>query len=268
MPAGGRIGGRTDICASRRGTLAALAHSHGHVRGMSTNRTSLRQPEPKGLRKLFRENGLSIVMFGLFLLFWLGQSLTGLHSYNQEQQEHGQPAVSYGAYLRSGEFMEATFENWESEFLQMGAFVVLSSFLMQKGSGESKNPSGENEVDKDPRKNVRPDSPGPVHRGGLALKLYSNSLTLALFGLFFFSFAMHAVGGHRLFNEEQLQHGQQAVTMWQYVTGSEFWFQSFQNWQSEFLSVGVLVVLSIFLRQKGSPESKPVHTPHRETEEA
>jgi hypothetical protein len=207
-------------------------------------------------------------MFGLFLVFWLGQSLTGLSAYNQEQREHGQPPVSYGEYLRSGEFMEVTFENWESEFLQMGAFVILSAFLKQKGSGESKKISGENEVDKDPRKERRPDSPGPVHRGGLALKLYSNSLTLALFGLFFFSFAMHAVGGVRLFNEEQLQHGQPPVTVWRYMTGSQFWFESFQNWQSEFLSVGVLVVLSIFLRQKGSPESKPVHVPHRETEGA
>ncbi len=220
------------------------------------------------LRKIFRENGLSIVMFVLFLVFWVGQSLTGWHSHNEEQREHGQPTVKYGAYLRSGEFIEATFENWESEFLQMGAFVLLAAFLKQKGSSESKKVSGENEVDKDPRKERCPDSPGPVHRGGLALKLYSHSLSIALFALFLFSFALHAVGGLKLFNEEQLQHGQPAVTFWQYVSGSRFWFESFQNWQSEFLSVGVLVVLSIFLRQKGSPESKPVHAPHRETEGA
>jgi hypothetical protein len=207
-------------------------------------------------------------MFGLFLLFWLGQSLTGLHAYNEEQREHGQPPASYGKYLQSGEFLEVTFENWESEFLQMGAFVLLAAVLKQKGSGESKKVYGENEVDKDPRKEARPDSPAPVHRGGLALQLYSRSLSIALFALFFFSFALHAVGGLRLFNEEQLQHGQQAVGLWQYVTGSQFWFESFQNWQSEFLSVGVLVVLSIFLRQKGSPESKPVHASHRETEGA
>lgn len=205
-------------------------------------------------------------MFGLFLLCWGGQILTGLHSRNEDRREHGQQAQSLGMYLSSGAFVEATFENWESEFLQMGAFVLLSVYFKQKGSGESKKLSGENEVDQDPRKHIRPDSPGPVHRGGLALKLYSHSLSLALFGLFFFSFAMHALGGVRLYNEEQLQHGQQAVTLWKYVTGSQFWFESFQNWQSEFLSVGVLVVLSIFLRQKGSPESKPVHTPHRETE--
>jgi hypothetical protein len=205
-------------------------------------------------------------MFGLFLLCWGGQCLTGLHSHNEDRREHGQPALSFGAYLHSGEFIEATFENWESEFLQMGAFVILSAFLKQKGSGESKKLSGQEEVDEDPQKNARTDSPGPVHRGGLLLKLYSHSLTLALFGLFFFSFALHAVGGEMLFNEEQLQHGQPAVTFLQYVTGSEFWFQSFQNWQSEFLSVGVLVVLSIFLRQKGSPESKPVAMSHRETE--
>jgi hypothetical protein len=235
---------------------------------MSTSVAGTRAQKSGGLRKLFRENGLSIVMFGLFWVFWLGQSLTGLHQYNEEQREHGQPSVSYGQYLKSGEFMEVTFENWESEFLQMGAFVVLAAVLKQKGSGESKKVHGENEVDKDPQKEAKPDSPGPVHRGGLALALYSRSLSLALFGLFFFSFAMHALGGHRLFNEEQLEHGQQAVSFWQYVSGSKFWFESFQNWQSEFLSVGVLVVLSIFLRQKGSPESKPVHASHRETEGA
>lgn len=206
-----------------------------------------------------------MVMLGLFLLCWIGQILTGLHSQNADRREHGQPPQSVGAYLESGAFIEATFENWESEFLQMGAFVLLTIFFKQKGADQSKKFSGENEVDKDPQENARPDSPGPVHRGGLALKLYSNSLTLALFGLFLFSFAMHALGGVRLYNEEQLQHGQQAVTLWQYVSGSQFWFESFQNWQSEFLSVGVLILLSVFLRQKGSPESKPVHAPHRET---
>jgi hypothetical protein len=232
---------------------------------MRASREHPHRQEPGRLRKFFRENGLSLVMFGLFLLFWLGQSLTGMHSYNQDQREHGQPAVSYSEYLRSGTFIEATFENWESEFFQMGAFVLLSAFLKQKGAGESKRLSEEDEVDQDPRKEARPDSPGPVHRGGLALALYSYSLTLALFGLFLFSFTMHALGGRMNFNEEQLQHGQPAVSLWQYVSSSRFWFESFQNWQSEFLSVGALVVLSIFLRQKGSPESKPVHTPHRET---
>ncbi|MFL5349336.1 MAG: DUF6766 family protein [Hyalangium sp.] len=226
--------------------------------------TSQRQQQGR-LRKFFHENGLSIVMLSLFLVCWVGQILTGLHSRNEDRREHGQPPQGLGAYLESGAFIEATFENWESEFLQMGAFVLLSIFFKQKGADQSKKFSQENGVDKDPRANARPDSPGPVHRGGLALKLYSNSLTLALFGLFFFSFAMHALGGVKLYNEEQLQHGQQAVTFWQYVTGSQFWFESFQNWQSEFLSVGVLVILSIFLRQKGSSESKPVHAPHRET---
>lgn len=207
-------------------------------------------------------------MFSLFLVFWGGQIVTGLHRYNAEQREHGQPPVSWSQYLQSGEFMEVTFENWESEFLQMGAFVVLSAVLKQRGSGESKKVYGENEVDKDPQKAARPDSPGPVHRGGLALAIYSRSLSIALFGLFFLSFALHAVGGQRLFNEQQLQHGQPAVSFWQYVSGSQFWFESFQNWQSEFLSVGALVVLSIFLRQKGSPESKPVHASNRETEGA
>lgn len=217
--------------------------------------------------RFFKDNALSLVMFGLFVLFIGGESVVGHRTHLEELRDHGEPPITYGAYLRSGDFAEAVFENWESEFLQMGLFVVLASFLRQKGSAQSK-PEGENEVDQDPREHARPDSPGPVHRGGLALTLYSRSLSIALLGLFVFSFAMHAVGGQRAFNAEQLQHGGAPVSVLGYLASARFWFESFQNWQSEFLSVFALAVLSIWLRQKGSPESKPVHAPHRETEEA
>jgi hypothetical protein len=220
-------------------------------------------------RNFWRDNGLSLVMFGLFFVTIVGQALTGWRAHNAEQADHGQPAEGLGGYLTSGDFVESVFENWESEFLQMGAFVLLTRSLRQRGSGESKKlpDEGDEEVDKDPSENVQPDSPGPVHRGGLALKLYSQSLSLALFGLFLFSFALHAVGGTKRYNDEQRQHGAPTVSVARYVGSSQFWFESFQNWQSEFLSVGAIVVLSIFLRQRGSPESKPVHMPHRQTGE-
>jgi len=217
------------------------------------------------MRRVLRDNALSLTMFGLFLIFLMAQSFAGYRSNNSENEEHGQPPESYAEYLTSGAFVEATFENWESEFLQMGAYVLLTAFLIQKGSPESKNPDGE-EADADPRaERDKPDAPGPVKRGGLALALYEYSLSIAMFGLFLFSFALHALGGHAEYNQQQLEHGQAAVSLWSFVTSSEFWFQSMQNWQSEFLAVATLAVLGIWLRQRGSPESKPVAAPHAQT---
>ena len=215
-------------------------------------------------------NSLSLVMFGLFILCLIGQTITGFHVYNEDQNDHNQASVSLAKYLGSGHFIEAVFENWESEFLQMGAFVVLTIFLYQKGSSESKK-SEEEKTEADKAKDNEPKdlskAPWPVRRGGWVLKLYENSLSIALFALFFFSFALHAIGGAITYNEEQLAHHHSTISVLQYLATSQMWFESFQNWQSEFLSVGALAVLSIFLRQKGSPESKRVDAAHDETAE-
>ena len=217
------------------------------------------------MRRALRDNALSISMFGLFLIFLVAQSVTGYRTNNHDNQEHGQPPESYAEYLTSGAFAEATFENWESEFLQMGVYVLFTAWLIQKGSPESKKPDGD-EVDADPRQERdNPEVPGPVRRGGLALTVYEHSLSLALFGLFLLSLLFHALGGHAEYNQQQLEHGQATVSLWGFVTSSEFWFQSMQNWQSEFLAVGALAVLAIFLRQRGSPESKPVEASHAQT---
>jgi len=218
------------------------------------------------MRRLLRDNGLSIVVFTLFFVFVVGQSIAGFLDYNSTEKEHGRPPVGYTEYLRSGDFVEAVFENWESEFLQMGLYVLLTVFLYQKGSAESKDPAAENPVDADPRESRhRPDAPWPVRRGGLALKLYENSLSLTFLALFLFSFAMHAIGGASAYSQEQVEHGAPPVSVVEYVGSSRFWFESLQNWQSEFAAVGILVVLSIYLRQKGSSQSKPVDYPHGET---
>ena len=217
------------------------------------------------MRRALRDNALSLTMFGLFLVFLVAQSFAGYRSDNNENEEHGQPPESYAEYITGGAFVEATFENWESEFLQMGAYVLLTAFLIQKGSPESKDPDGD-EADADPRaERDNPDAPRPVRRGGLALTLYEHSLSIALFALFLFSFVLHALGGHAEYNAQQLEHGQAAVSLWGFMTSSEFWFQSMQNWQSEFLAVAALAVLGIWLRQRGSPESKPVAAPHAQT---
>jgi hypothetical protein len=148
----------------------------------------------------------------------------------------------------------------------MFAYVLLTAFLFQKGSAESKNPDQPEAVDRDPRQSrEKKDAPWPVRRGGIVLKIYENSLALALFLLFLISFMLHAIGGASEYSDQQIAHGAQAVTVFQYMGTAQFWFESLQNWQSEFFSIAILVVLSIFLRQKGSPESKPVDSPHSMT---
>jgi hypothetical protein len=216
--------------------------------------------------RVFRDNGLSIVLIFTFIILWWAQTLTGLYTYNQEQADHGRAKTSYWQYLATGHFVEATAENWESEFLQMAAFVWLSVHLLQKGSPEAKaGAEGDQEVDRDPDPN-RPGAPWPVRKGGIWLALYSRSLTLAFLLLFLISFFLHAAGGAREYSQEQLAHGGSGVTMLQFMGTAEFWFQSMQNWQSEFLAIAAMVILSIYLRQKGSPESKPVDARHDENE--
>ena len=149
----------------------------------------------------------------------------------------------------------------------MFAFVVLTACLFQKGSAESKKLDEEEPVDRDPRKSHhKKDAPWPVRQGGLILKLYEHSLSLAFLLLFLMAFTLHAIGGAEEYNQSQREHGSsEMVSTLEYMGTSRFWFESFQNWQSEFLAVGAMVVLSIFLRQRGSPESKPVDNPHSET---
>lgn len=219
-------------------------------------------------RAWLRHNGLSLAVGALFLVFMAAQTESGLRQYNADRSEHGQDPVTRGAYVTSGHFLEATAENWESEFLQMAAYVLFTAFLFQKGSSESKCPDKAEEVDRDPRlargKRLS-QAPWPVRRGGWVLKLYENSLSLAFVILFLVSFALHAIGGARAHNEELALHGSPPVPVLDYLGTSQFWFESFQNWQSEFLALVAMVVLSIYLRQRGSPESKPVDAAHSDT---
>lgn len=218
--------------------------------------------------RFIRNQSLSIVLFLLFVLFLAGQSIAGHLQNNEDLKEHGQSPITYSAYLGSSHFLEATTENWESEFLQMFGYVVLTAFLFQKGSIESKDPDKTEEVDRDPRQSKnRRNVPWPVKKGGLILILYEYSLSLAFLLLFLTSFLLHAIGGASQYNKEQIEHGQQVVSVLGFMGTSEFWFQSLQNWQSEFLAVGTMVVLSIFLRQRWSAESKPVDAPHSQTGE-
>jgi hypothetical protein len=213
-----------------------------------------------------RDRALTLFLLAMFCVFLVGQLSTGLREYNASQREHSRPIVRMAAYLSTGHPWEALFENWESEFLQMAVFVLLTTFLIQKGSPESRRPGVHEPADADPRdfKN-QPDAPWPVRRGGWILRLYEHSLGLAFVCLFLVSWMGHAVGGFAEYADDRLLHGEPHPQFFEYLTSSRFWFESFQNWQSEFLAIASMVWLAVYLRQRGSPESKPVHAPHDET---
>ncbi len=216
------------------------------------------------MKKVFKNNGLSIVFLLLFIFSIVGQAITGLKQHNQEMKEEGGHQLNMTQYLTSAHFIEATFENWESEFLQMALFVILSIFLYQKGSAESKDPDEDEETDREPDP-AKKDVPWPVRKGGFVLAIYKRSLSFALLLIFLVSFVLHLYGSMKNYNEEQILKGMETETLGQYLGNSKLWFESFQNWESEFLSILAIVVLSVFLREKGSAQSKPVDAPNSET---
>jgi len=210
------------------------------------------------------KNSLTIVFFLIFVISLAGQIFTGFKQYNEELKDDKYQQVTMGEYLKSGHFISATFENWESEFLQMALFVVFSRFLRQEGSSESKKIEDEEEVDKEPDPNKK-DAPWPVQKGGLILSLYKNSLSIVLLLLYLVSFCLHTVGSRMEFNAKQMRSGKPTETIIQFLTSSKLWFESFQNWQSEFLSIFAIILLSVYFRQKGSAQSKPVDASLKET---
>ncbi|RXT50451.1 hypothetical protein B6S44_22880 [Bosea sp. Tri-44] len=208
--------------------------------------------------RFLRDNGLTITLVTVTALCIVGMVASGLKVENDLLAKHGQAPLDLLAYISSGSFLSALFENWESEFLQMSAYVMLTAVLFQRGSAESRDPDEpEGEGDALPDK---------WRRKSLVLGwLYAHSLGLVLAVLFVASFVLHWLASAAAANREALLHNAEIKTPLAYLSDAQFWFESFQNWQSEFLSTAVLVVLSIFLRFKNSPESKPVSAPHSET---
>lgn len=216
--------------------------------------------------KWIKDRGLTLALLAAFAVTFVGQILSGLGEYNQERIDHGIAPVTLSAYLASSHMWEATMENWESEFLQMAVFVMLTVVLVQRGSPESRRPYVIEESDADPRRFAHlPDVPWPVRRGGLWLRVYEYSLGLTFGLLFLLSWSGHAVAGWRAYDADERLVGRAAPAIADFLGSSRFWFESMQNWQSEFLSIAAMVWLSVYLRHRGSPESKPVHAAHRET---
>jgi len=210
------------------------------------------------IRRFFQHNNLAIVIFGIFLFCIFGMSIAGWLTNNETLSEHHQVQLSYGSYVVSGEFIEGVFENWESEFLQMWALIMLTVYLRQKWSADSKPMRGTAPQDTSSRYSIIRAS--TWHNRGKAIShtLYSHSLGLAMLLLFVLSFLLHAVGGLEAYNQGAQQHAVVTISLLTFLASSEFWYQSLQNWQSEFLAIGTLLILSIKLRERGSPESKPV----------
>jgi hypothetical protein len=220
------------------------------------------------LRRFLYENSLAI-FFGVILVGALvGQALVGHDAYNQEQLTHDGEAISLGRYLTSSAFGAAVMENWQSEYLQFTLFVLATVYLVQKGSPESKElgrEGHESDAEQKVGRHSSHRSPAWARAAGLKRVIYSNSLLIVMTSIFLGSWFAHSVTSWSEFNSEQSQHGEQGLSWLQFVGSSTFWEQTFQNWQSEFLAVGSFAVLSIYLRQRGSPESKPVGAPHDST---
>jgi hypothetical protein len=219
------------------------------------------------LKAWIHDRALTMALMAMFLFFLAGQVVAGFLEYNDTLTAHGHGPIAMTAYFGTGHLWESVFENWESEFLQMAVFILLTTCLVQRGSPESRRPHVKELVDADPRLFAdSPDAPWPVRRGGWVLRVYENSLGLAFVLLFVFSWAGHAWAGYYEFAADQAEHRQAARSFVEYLGSPRFWFESFQNWQSEFLSIALMVWLAVYLRQRYSPESKPVHTPHRTTD--
>jgi membrane protein implicated in regulation of membrane protease activity len=220
------------------------------------------------MQRLWRENSLSLVFLLFFALAVAGQAFAGWHEFNDEALAHQEETISLGRYLTTSSFGNALLENWQSEYLQFTLYILLTVWFIQRGSPESKEPGeegGESDEEQLVGEHARPDSPRWARAGGWRLAVYSNSLIIVMASIWVLSWFGQSVTGWSEYNSDQLTHDEPTVSWLGYLGTAHFWESTLQNWQSEFLAVGSMAVLSIYLRQRGSPESKPVGAPHGAT---
>jgi hypothetical protein len=220
------------------------------------------------VRRFLFENSLSLFFLALFLGTVGGQSIAGQRAHNEAQTSHGEPPVSWWDYVTSADFGQAVMENWQSEYLQFTLFILATIWLVQKGSNESK-PLRSAGVESEQKQKIGgyapDDAPLWAKVRGWRLAVYQNSLLLVMFALFVGSWLAQSLTAWRSFNAEQRSHDDDTVSWASYLAQPDFWERTLQNWQSEFLAVGTMAAFTIYLRQRGSPESKPVGAPHAET---
>jgi hypothetical protein len=215
-----------------------------------------------------KANGLSIAFGVIFLASLVGQALSGHTSFNHDQHLHHGDPISLWHYVTSAVFWTDVMENWQSEYLQFTLYIYATVWLLQKGSNESKVAGKEGrETDKEQfvGEHATRNSPAWARAGGLRTRIYSNSLLLVMGSIWLLSWFAQSITGRVNFNADQLDHQAPPVSWATYITTSDFWNRTLQNWQSEFLAVGSMAILTVYLRQRGSPESKPVGSPHATT---
>jgi Domain of unknown function (DUF6766) len=220
------------------------------------------------MRGFLRHNSLSLVFLALFLLALVFQAIAGHADFNEDQVRHGDPEISLGRYVVSSEFATAVLENWQSEYLQFTLFIILTVWLIQRGSPESKEPhKAGRESDEDQMVGEHADDASPrwARARGWRLRLYENSLLIVMVAIWLSSWLAQSITGVAEYNAERLDHQELPVSWADYLTRGDFWEKTLQNWQSEFLAVGSMAILAVYLRQRGSPESKPVGAPHHAT---
>jgi hypothetical protein len=215
-----------------------------------------------------RNHSLSLVFLAMFLAALVGQAIAGHAEFNNEQIAHMSDPISFWRYVVSSNFGQAVMENWQSEYLQFTTFILFTVWLLQKGSPESKEldqAGGESDEEQKVGEHATPDSPKWARARGFKLWVYSNSLVLVMGTIWIGTWFAQSVTGWSSYNADQIDHQQQTLSWVGYLGSADFWQTTLQNWQSEFLAVGSMAVLSIYLRQRGSPESKPVGAPHDAT---
>jgi hypothetical protein len=220
------------------------------------------------VRRFLRENSLSLFFGAIFVLALVGQAFTGHAEFNNQQLADGLPQISLGRYVTSSDFATDVTENWQSEYLQFLLYILATVWFLQKGSPESKElDKAGSESDKDQMvgSHATPDSPSWAAAEGLRQTVYSWSLGIAMAVIFLGSWFAQSLAGESAYNERQMAELEDPVSWSDYVRSADFWSRTLQNWQSEFLAVGSMAVLAIYLRQRGSPESKPVGAPHEST---
>jgi len=220
------------------------------------------------MRRFLKDNGLSLAFGALFLGALAFQSIAGWHAFNAEELAHRADPVSWLDYVTSSNFAVAVLENWQSEYLQFMLFILLTVWLIQRGSPESKEPGKEGlESDEDQQigRHADADSPLWARVGGLRTFVFSNSLLLLMSSIWLLSWLGQSIAGVVVYNQDQAEHGDRAISWGEYLTRADFWERTMQNWQSEFLAVGSMAIFAVYLRQRGSPESKPVGASHAAT---
>jgi hypothetical protein len=220
------------------------------------------------MKGFLRDNSLTLFFLVLFLATLVGQAFVGHADFNHAQVAHQNETVSLGRYVTSSSFAVDVMENWQSEYLQFTLFILATVWLVQRGSTDSKPPGeegGESDEEQKVGKHAQPDSPAWAKAGGLKTAIYSNSLVIVMTAIWVLSWSAQLVTGRVDYNAEQFDHHEAALSLWQYAGTSDFWDRTLQNWQSEFLAIASMVVFSIWLRQRGSTQSKPVGEPHAST---